>query len=140
MSKAINRTGAHVLDDQGLAGEYFKTLSSGDASKRYFNGEKYQSTLLNRVRLFLTVEDTLKELKQFYPYQELVTKSIDLYQEKKQKYISAGLTTTAISWYYLIYQGFLSINSPKEDLLPQSSINMVPSSKLIDFSGSMSTL
>ena len=64
--------------------KYFNTLSSDDISRRYFNGEKYESTMLSRLRMFFSTDSILADLNKFYPYQPMVKRTVEWYEEKSK--------------------------------------------------------
>jgi hypothetical protein len=75
----------HVLSNLGFAGKYFEKLPSDDISRRYFNGEKYESSLASKVKILFAVDSVLAELNKFYPYQPVIKATYDLYRERKEK-------------------------------------------------------
>lgn len=65
----------HPLGAPNIMEKYFNTLPANDISRRYYAGEKYESTFFNRIGLFFSVNSTLKELTNFYPYSPVVVQS-----------------------------------------------------------------
>lgn len=74
----------HVLSNIGFAGKYFEKLPSDDISRRYFNGEKYESSLASKLKFLFATDSVLSELNKFYPYQPVVKATYDLYKERKE--------------------------------------------------------
>ena len=62
----------HDLSNINVAYTYLERLSSDDVSRRYAAGEKYASSVLNRLKLIFGIDSTLSELNNFYPYQPIV--------------------------------------------------------------------
>jgi hypothetical protein len=58
----------HELANLFFVEKYFNQLSTDDISRRFFNGEKYQSTFLSRLTLFFSAHSVISELRRFYPY------------------------------------------------------------------------
>jgi hypothetical protein len=73
----------HELSNLNLVNKYFSKLPGDDISRRYFAGEKYVSSLVNRARIVLATDSYLSELTNFYPYQPLVSRTRELYEERK---------------------------------------------------------
>lgn len=89
----------HELSNLSLAGQYFSKLSSDDISKRFYSGEKYASNLTNRLKFLLATDSILAELSKFYPYQPLVKRTYEYYQEKMQAAQQNALAVSAVGMY-----------------------------------------
>lgn len=89
----------HNLSNIGLALTYLETLPSDDVSRRFKDGEKYDSSWFNRVKTLLAIESTLHELSQFYPYQPIVKRTCEVYYEQRTARQSAALAISAVSMY-----------------------------------------
>lgn len=89
----------HELSNLSLAGQYFSKLSSDDVSKRFYSGEKYVSNLTNRLKFLLATDSILAELNKFYPYQPLVKRTYEYYQEKMQAAQQNALAVSAVGMY-----------------------------------------
>jgi hypothetical protein len=59
---------AHEISNIFAVEKYFNKLSADDVSRRYFNGEKYQSSFLTQLHLLFSANSILSELRSFYPY------------------------------------------------------------------------
>jgi len=86
-----------------LAKQYFDSLPSGDSSRQYFEGTKYQSPTNTFARLynFLTVPQRLQTLKGFYPYQRTIVATEKEYEHDWQTGLTYSLGFTAGSWFLL---------------------------------------
>lgn len=63
----------HPLSNKGVAGQYLNQLNSDNISQLYFSGqETYTGGFLNRLKLFFSIDGTVKELNNFYPYVPVV--------------------------------------------------------------------
>lgn len=89
----------HELSNLSLAGKYFSKLSSDDVSKRFYSGEKYVSSLTNRLKFLLATDSILAELNNFYPYQPVVKKTYEYYQERMQAAQQTALAVSAVGMY-----------------------------------------
>ena len=69
----------HELANLRLAEKYFEQLPLDDLSRRYYNGEKYVTSLPNRIKFWLSTRSTYDELIRFYPHQPLVKATRDAY-------------------------------------------------------------
>ena len=69
----------HELANLRLVEKYFEQLPSDDLSRRYYNGEKYETSLANRIMLLFSTRSIYDELHRFYPYQPLVKATRDAY-------------------------------------------------------------
>jgi hypothetical protein len=69
----------HELSNLGLAGKHFNQLSSDDISKRYYSGEKYAASFIDRIKILFATDSILAELNKFYPYQPIVQKTYEIY-------------------------------------------------------------
>lgn len=86
----------HALSNLGLAGKYFEKLPSDDISRRYFNGEKYESSLASKLKILFAADSLLAELNKFYPYQPVIKATYDLYLERKERNQNTALAISAI--------------------------------------------
>ncbi len=87
----------HELSNLRIAENYFNTLAADDVSRRYKAGEKYVSTWYNRVKFLTSIDSVLGELNRFYPYQQNVQRTYELFQEKKANNQRLALTFSGIS-------------------------------------------
>jgi hypothetical protein len=63
----------HPLSNKNIAGLYLNQLNSDNISQRYFSGqETYTGGIFNRIKIFFTIQGTIKELNKFYPYVPVV--------------------------------------------------------------------
>jgi len=65
----------HELSNLWLFKNYFDRLSADDISRKFYAGEKYVSTIANRLKFFFFTDSTLAELNHFYPYQPIVNRT-----------------------------------------------------------------
>lgn len=89
----------HELSNLSLAGKYFSKLSSDDVSKRYYSGEKYVSNFTSRLKLLLATDSILAELHNFYPYQPLVKRTYEYYQEQRFSNQKSAIAVSIIGMY-----------------------------------------
>lgn len=91
----------HPLSNIGVAGQYLNQLNSDNISQRYFSGqETYTGGILSRLKIFLSMDGTISELNNFYPYVPVIKATKDNYEAEKTNAITNGLLVTAFSWYY----------------------------------------
>ena len=83
-----------------LAGKYLESLPSGDISRRYLAGEKYQTSFWQRTKMLFTVRWYIKEIQSFYPYQFIIHATNKNYSKSCESALKNGLIVTAASWYY----------------------------------------
>ena len=102
----------HELSNLFLAGKYFESLPSDDVSRRFAAGEKYVSNWYNRLKIFFSIDSTLSELNRFYPYQPIVKRTYEMYQEKRAANRNNALIFSGISMYIASYPVLWSTSSP----------------------------
>ncbi len=90
---------AHEFSNLGLAGKYFNQLNSDDISRRYYAGEKYSSNFLSKLKFLYATDSILSELYKFYPYQPLVKRTWEDYNEKKIHHQNVGFGISVLSLY-----------------------------------------
>lgn len=65
----------HDLSNLKSPEQYLNKLPLDDISKKYFSGEKYESTFTNRLKIIFATGSILSELKKFYPYHPIINKT-----------------------------------------------------------------
>ena len=102
-------------------------------SLKYLQGQKYVPETYGLLS-FHKNADRINTLKRFYPHEPVVNNVRTVYNSLKSKYYSAAITTTAVSWYIILYLGLLSSNSLEEEEYFLFSNNTEDSLALIVFS------
>ena len=119
----------HELSNLSLAGKYFSKLTSDDVSKRFYSGEKYVSSLTNRLKFLLATDSILAELHKFYPYQPLVKRTYEYYQEQMHEAQHNALAVSAIGMYATDHTVSPSISWPARTWCCPSSPSSAASSR-----------
>lgn len=89
----------HELSNLKIALGYFESLPVDDLSRRYAAGEKFSSGIVNRLKFFFSIDSVLSELNKFYPYQPIVKRTYEIYQEKKAASTKAAVAFSVLSMY-----------------------------------------
>lgn len=128
---------SHEIANLRLVQKYFESLPSDDISRRYAAGEKYQGTFLSRFKLFFSLDSTLSELNKFYPYQPIVERTYEMFKEERSaNRWTAGLIS-AITVYFPLHSVPSFTPWPSTTMCSPSSVALVASSRLTDYSGNI---
>ncbi len=71
----------HDLSNLFSPGKYLNKLAPDNISHQYFNGLKYKSDFWNRTKLLFNIKNTLEELSNFYPHENIVQQTFKKYKQ-----------------------------------------------------------
>lgn len=116
--------------------KYLAGLESNDASRLFYEGQKYTQTSFNKFLMGWNIYGYYQELRNFYPYTPAVTKAADLYVSDMTESVQTGLAISAASMYTSHHPDSLSTRWPAAATSCPFSASTVASSRPTEYLGS----